>query len=707
MKYIFSLIIPLCFLPFLAFSQEGWVEQLKIIHASLNDIQSPDDKNLWVAGDSGAVLFMYSGGDVCTLYTQETGITSDLNGVYFFNTGKGWCVGDSGMVIRSETFGNKWEIFPLGLSAKLNDIWFADYSHGVIVGDTGILLITANGGESWNLDTLFLDINLNTITTLPGSGYWIIANEGVVIRSQDYGESWEIKQTGFADNLNDICLLGDGRAYIAGDNGLLIRTEDDGNTWQQVSFPVVYDLNAVACVNYDSLYVCGDHGTWFMSDNGGLNWESSASPLPVADIHAVFLGYKHPGLIFAADSGYCGDCVMYMNNWNNFCKPGEITNLLEIDFLDNQNGFVGGMMAQLFRTHDGGAHWHSINLGYNDPFLEFADMDDIDFINPEIGWIILHKYSSGDYSWIFHTNDSGVTWEKQYYSEEYNLRSICFTDENNGWAAGGNGLVLHTENGGLDWTVQQEMTQDQEDIMKIYFNDPQNGYLLQWYGWFKMTEDGGDNWQVLTYLFEVPVNFSVAEDSVIYVLNWDELVYKSDDGGSSWETQELPPAWGRNFYIFFLNKDEGWITGEGEVIYHTSDGGDNWELEYLGNAGSIFRDVFFTDAEHGWIATGGQGILHGHDLYVNLKDHDNISENKLTICPNPGSGEVTLAFAVQKVTCVLSIYNIEGRLVYKEYWPAETESVKLNFEGLYAGIYYTILEDGSNLLATGKFVIVK
>jgi photosystem II stability/assembly factor-like uncharacterized protein len=69
-----------------------------------------------------------------------------------------------------------------------------------------------------------------------------------------------------------------------------------------------------------------------------------------------------------------------------------------------------------------------------------------------------------------------------------------------------------------------------------------------------------------------------------WAVGWARLVYKTVDGGRTWQPQPLPRVAPVNFYgVLFLNSQEGWVYGAGiyypgpGVILHTTDGGQNWQ----------------------------------------------------------------------------------------------------------------------------------
>ena len=52
------------------------------------------------------------------------------------------------------------------------------------------------------------------------------------------------------------------------------------------------------------------------------------------------------------------------------------------------------------------------------------------------------------------TTDGGANWIPQYSGTQAVLKSVSFPDANNGTVVGLVGRILHTTNGGTDWTLQ-------------------------------------------------------------------------------------------------------------------------------------------------------------------------------------------------------------------------------------------------------------
>lgn len=77
---------------------------------------------------------------------HQTGISDDLNDIFFFDNQTGYCVGSDGGIVKTTNGGVNWIIQNSGTKRKLNEVWFINEDTGFIAGDSGLLLVTYNGG---------------------------------------------------------------------------------------------------------------------------------------------------------------------------------------------------------------------------------------------------------------------------------------------------------------------------------------------------------------------------------------------------------------------------------------------------------------------------------------------------------------------------------------------------------------------------------
>jgi photosystem II stability/assembly factor-like uncharacterized protein len=259
---------------------------------------------------------------------------------------------------------------------------------------------------------------------------------------------------------------------------------------------------------------------------------------------------------------------------------------------------------------------------------------DVCFVNKTHGWAV------GGMGTIVHTDNGGETWALQNTPTEYILQSITFINENEGWAVGGwvgdplttcigdKGIILHTGNGGEDWTVQYEGGRWLYDLT---FTDALHGWAVGAFGVVMRTANGGRDWELCTnsgtHRWLSGIDFVDAQYG--WAVGEDETIIHTTDGGKNWQKQEGKP-WDRplgnlSYYrsVTFLDRNEGWIVGRNGAILHTTDGGAHWVAGHSGldeKLGPIldFEEVCFPDALHGSIVgTLGNIVLTTRDGGLN------------------------------------------------------------------------------------------
>ncbi len=165
------------------------------------------------------------------------------------------------------------------------------------------------------------------------------------------------------------------------------------------------------------------------------------------------------------------------------------------------------------------------------------------------------------------------------------LRSVCFVDENTGWAAGWYGTIINTTDGGRTWHFQEACNADW--IGQVFFVDAKTG----WATGGRLT--GGESWYAPVY---------------------EPVLLHTKDGGLHWSLQfSLDTSagdWGRT-PIFFTDGHTGWMVGsvgklEHRSILKTTDAGEHWSIQ--GNTGWGTLSLFFVDTLTGW-AVGGESEM--------------------------------------------------------------------------------------------------
>jgi photosystem II stability/assembly factor-like uncharacterized protein len=145
---------------------------------------------------------------------------------------------------------------------------------------------------------------------------------------------------------------------------------------------------------------------------------------------------------------------------------------------------------------------------------------------------------------IIGTRDGGKSWRILARAVPAPLWSVTFTDAERGWAAGDNGMLLHTKNGGMTWTDQSAALElpavlNRSDIKftVVRFVDPSNGWASGLNGVTVHTADGGETWKLQRFEADATASIyamSFVSPRVGFVAGNAGHVVATTDGGTTW-----------------------------------------------------------------------------------------------------------------------------------------------------------------------------
>nr|WP_294858585.1 YCF48-related protein [uncultured Fluviicola sp.] len=199
-------------------------------------------------------------------------------------------------------------------------------------------------------------------------------------------------------------------------------------------------------------------------------------------------------------------------------------------------------------------------------------------------------------------------WENVPQATQFSPTDMEFTDLNNGWVTTVSGYIAHTADGGNTWSLQGNYDAYSASV-SIDMLSATHGYVTMLHKILETTD--GENWNeivvdTMNNIFE-EINF--LNDTVGIVLVTGSMVWKTTDGGQTWDTIFANP----NFYLGALQfVDENTMIAVGQdpgygnlIVSH--DGGLSW-TEPQGTAGLWLTDVYFTSNLVGYIV-GQNGVF--------------------------------------------------------------------------------------------------
>jgi len=224
-----------------------------------------------------------------------------------------------------------------------------------------------------------------------------------------------------------------------------------------------------------------------------------------------------------------------------------------------------GQDESVLYTSNGGNTWS--RLTSEGPEHYFS----ITFINENEGYL---AGAAGDNGVIKHTDNGGTSWDIEIIPAN-RMNSIFFADENSGWAVGDDGAIFHKAHADSAWVIQS--CGSTNDLTSVSAINPHQVWLAGKGGIIYHSNDDGENW--------FPEDSKVTDNlSSIFILDGESgwavgdagtAIYTFNGGGTWLSLHETGPT-GYLYGISFSSNDLGLVVGENGLIYNTNDGGENW-----------------------------------------------------------------------------------------------------------------------------------
>ncbi len=282
--------------------------------------------------------------------------------------------------------------------------------------------------------------------------------------------------------------------------------------------------------------------------------------------------------------------------WQNPLPTGNPVNA--VDFVDSLNGWFASTAGTILHTSDGGNSWEIQNTGIDVWFLA------VDFVDVQSGWaagqFLIPAPTGGTYGGgaIVHTSNGGKDWTVQLIDTLTSFDVITFIDRQYGWAGGQGQQIFYTKDGGITWKGVEFPILGGPRVLSIAFVDSLRGWAEGGLVPLLVTEDGGRSWQADTTVTSGTLVFFA--DSVHgWVIGPLGQVWRTVDGGNTWRGgMDVIPGQGPSA-VFFINSLVGWVS-IGDLdggLFQTLDGGETWQKLSTGVPGGLF----FFDHLSGWV----------------------------------------------------------------------------------------------------------
>lgn len=344
----------------------------------------------------------------------------------------------------------------------------------------------------------------------------------------------------------------------------------------------------------------------------------------------------------------------------------------DMQFINAQTGWITLFNPTNFvKTTNGGNNWIIQQAG-SDQFEHF------EFLNDTLGFATGHIGASGQVS---KTTNGGINWVLLYTGSNY-FSNLSFINNDTGYFCGTDGNfagIWRTTNGGTSITrifTTNFFTIEQILFLKQKYEDEYYGWWLS-SGFMSKTTNSGFTWSTpVDSVNGLPGDyywlFFLEKDTgwVVFEPNLNNVkIYKTQNGGTNWVEQINSDGFAE---VCFINQSVGWAGSGSFKIYATKNGGNIWGTQvspiFISQWTSLFDSLTawtgYTRLAH---TTDGGGII----TYVGIDP----TNTKVPIAfqlkqnyPNPFNPQTTIEFSILNQSRVsLILYDITGKEILMVY----------------------------------------
>jgi photosystem II stability/assembly factor-like uncharacterized protein len=319
----------------------------------------------------------------------------------------------------------------------------------------------------------------------------VIGYGGKIIESEDGGFNWKQIDSGTDKALYSIDFAPDGKTgWIVGQEGLILRTSDAGKTWARQHTDLWLDP------------LCGDP-----EERKYRAGDPEAAPCHHAYLFAV-------SVVDATTAHIIGDKSTYSyttdggKSWNtrtlkvaseeaigeDQALAFEDPVLYDVEFLDAKHGYIVGEFGKIYYTQDGGVSFVEQHESLMDDsvvdILDLPTLFDVEFVNDQ------HGIAAGLDGRIAETTDGGKNWDFRPTNVEDFVDpfySATILADGTRWVVGASGQVARADRG-AEFGRGDLGSRVNNWIRRVRFHGDKHGWLVGGFGLIMSTEDGGKTW---------------------------------------------------------------------------------------------------------------------------------------------------------------------------------------------------------------------
>ena len=191
------------------------------------------------------------------------------------------------------------------------------------------------------------------------------------------------------------------------------------------------------------------------------------------------------------------------------------------------------------------------------------------------------------------SDDGGKNWHQaKQVPTGSTLTSLSFASAKAGWAAGHNGVILATEDGGETWKRQHWDSSVDQPLFGIQFVNEKVGVAVGLWSLILRTVDGGQSWEPVTLPTppagaKKDLNFFqvFGDQKQLFISAEAGWILQSNDAGAHWNYQNVGSK--ASLWTGAVSGNDVWVAGLLGKTFHSSNAGKTWQAVDAGMKASV------------------------------------------------------------------------------------------------------------------------
>jgi photosystem II stability/assembly factor-like uncharacterized protein len=380
--------------------------------------------------------------------------------------------------------------------------------------------------------------------------------------------------------------------------------------------------------------------------------------------------------------------------------------VFDVTFISNDIGFAVGQntatdMGYIFKTTDGGANW-------TPKTFPNAHLRTVAFTDEDNGVVAGYDGPPGTHIKWFTTNDQGGSWAPTTDNIFTGVNGIQFIDGQTGFAFGygssfgSNGGLLKSTDAGFSWTHQS----DSPGLLieGMHFMNANTGFISAadffGSGSIQKTTNGGATF-VIKHVGDWMRGVTFVNSMTGFAIEGlsTRTLIKTTDGGETWNTLPIDDAVSR---VKFITEEVGYAIGKDGTILKTTNGGSDWVDESPGTTEN-FEEI----SVHGhfvYVCGRNSKIYKSdHGVFTGINNAAAKDATPVVLFPNPvlSNGKIQIS-GVDQTVFAFTLINAVGQKVVE--LKNQGTEVDISSYQLSEGVYVYRIETETSLYR-GRLVI--